>query len=87
MINDYQILEITDGILKKKYTEQILRLLPEWFGIEDSLVEYVETVDKHPFFAALTMKHVLVFSQGRFITNELVTFMYADFIQNIIAKD
>ena len=52
MFYDYQILEITDGNLKKKYTEQILRMLPEWFGVEESLVEYIETVDKYPFFGA-----------------------------------
>ena len=52
MITDYQILEIIDGNLKKKYTEQILRVLPEWFGCEESLVEYIETVEKYPFFGA-----------------------------------
>ena len=52
MFYDYQILEITDGSLKKKYTEQILRALPEWFGDEESLVEYVQTVKKYPFFCA-----------------------------------
>ena len=28
--------------------EQILRALPEWFGIEDSLVQYVKDADTMP---------------------------------------
>ena len=52
MSHDYQILEITDRQLKKKYTEEILRRLPDWFGIEASLMDYVNTVEKYPFFGA-----------------------------------
>ena len=64
MFYDYQVLEITDGSLKKKYTEQILRLLPEWFGCEESLVEYVETVEKYPFFGAFTEEECVGFFSG-----------------------
>jgi len=65
MFYDYQILEITDGTLKKKYIEQILRLLPDWFGNEKSLVEYVETVDKYPFFAGFSDEECVGFFSGR----------------------
>ena len=33
--------------------ERILRALPEWFGIEESLVEYVEHSATHPTYLAL----------------------------------
>ena len=64
MFYDYQILEITDGSLKKKYTEQVLRLLPEWFGCEESLVEYVQTVEKYPFFGAFKDEACVGFFSG-----------------------
>ena len=65
MINDYQILEIKDGKLKKKYAEQILRLLPEWFGNEESLVEYIESVNKYPFFGAFKNEACVGFFSGK----------------------
>jgi len=64
MFYDYQILEITDENLKKKYTEQILRLLPDWFGVEESLVEYVETVGHYPFFASINNEDCVGFFSG-----------------------
>ena len=64
MFYDYQILEITDGHLKKKYTERVLRMLPEWFGKEESLVEYIETVDKYPFFGAFKEEECVGFASG-----------------------
>lgn len=42
---------ITDNELKSKITNEVLRDLPEWFGIEESLVEYVNNVVKYPFIA------------------------------------
>ena len=61
----YQILEVTDGQFKKQYAEQILRCLPEWFGNEESLVEYVETVDKYPFFGAFENEVCVGFFSGK----------------------
>ena len=65
MFYDYQILEITDGNLKKLYTEQILRRLPDWFGVEDSLMNYVRTVEKHPFFGAFDHEACVGFISGK----------------------
>ncbi|MCL1990404.1 MAG: GNAT family N-acetyltransferase [Defluviitaleaceae bacterium] len=64
MFNDYQILEVTNKRLKKTYTEQILRVLPDWFGKEDSLLEYVETVDKHPFWGVFEAGVCVGFASG-----------------------
>ena len=64
MINSYQILEINNIILKKQYAQQILKSLPEWFGKEDSLMQYVKTVDKYPFFAAFKEEECVGFFSG-----------------------
>ncbi|MCL1997188.1 MAG: GNAT family N-acetyltransferase [Turicibacter sp.] len=47
-----KISEIKKDEQKAAYTEQILRMLPDWFGIEESLQEYVKTVHNLPFWAA-----------------------------------
>jgi len=64
MFYDYQILEITDGSLKKKYTEEILRLLPDWFGNEAGLMDYVNTVSDYPFFGAFEGEACVGFFSG-----------------------
>jgi ribosomal protein S18 acetylase RimI-like enzyme len=48
----YKIMEIIDNKEKSEYTNQILRKLPEWFGNEKAIQEYVNTVHKYPFWAA-----------------------------------
>ena len=49
---NYKIREITDNPLKKTIARKILEALPEYFGLEDSLNEYVETSEHLPFWAA-----------------------------------
>jgi len=49
---EYKIFEIKDNNKKAEYANNILRKLPEWFGIEESLQDYVNTVYKYPFWAA-----------------------------------
>ena len=48
---DYTIREVTDKVAKSTITEHILRSLPQWFGIEDALMEYVQGVGDSTFFA------------------------------------
>jgi hypothetical protein len=55
---EYKIMEINDNIKKTEYTNNLLRKLPEWFGVEESLLEYVNTVNKYPFWAAFKNKIV-----------------------------
>ena len=38
--------------VKSQICDEILRALPEWFGIEESIVEYVADVESMPFFVA-----------------------------------
>ncbi|MCL2559875.1 MAG: GNAT family N-acetyltransferase [Turicibacter sp.] len=65
MFYDYRVLEITDGQLKKQYAEQILSVLPEWFGNAESLVGYIETVGEHPFFGAFHEGECVGFFAGK----------------------
>ena len=58
---EYKILEITDNNKKMEYTNYILRKLPEWFGIETSLLEYVNTVYKYNFWAAFDNNNCIGF--------------------------
>ena len=43
---------ITDASVKQSIATTVLRDLPEWFGIEESTQEYIDTVVNYPFIAA-----------------------------------
>ena len=62
---EYKIEEILDNNKKAEYTNNILRKLPEWFGIEESLLEYVSTVKKYPFWAAFNEENCIGFFSGK----------------------
>jgi len=47
-----EVREVIVGIEKSKICNDTLRALPNWFGIEASIVDYVEQVKKMPFYAA-----------------------------------
>lgn len=47
------ITRIDDSKLKSMYTEKVLRGLPDWFGIENALLDYAASVSELPFWAAL----------------------------------
>jgi len=49
MIN---IIEIKDEKEKSEITERVLRELPDWFGLESGITEYVDGVKNKPFFVA-----------------------------------
>jgi ribosomal protein S18 acetylase RimI-like enzyme len=61
---NYTITEITDPALKNRYTDGILRKLPDWFGIEEALVEYTEAVQNRPFWAAFDGDTCIGFFSG-----------------------
>jgi len=46
---------------KAKICNTILRALPDWFGIESSIVNYTEQVQSMPFFAAFDEESVIGF--------------------------
>jgi ribosomal protein S18 acetylase RimI-like enzyme len=60
MFMEYKIMEINDKNEKAEYTNNILRKLPEWFGNEKSLEEYINTVNKYPYWAAFDKENKCV---------------------------
>ena len=52
----FTVLEIQESERKSKYAESILRNLPDWFGNEKSLCDYIERVSKLQFWAAISEK-------------------------------
>ena len=59
-INIKEICE-SDNNKKAEYTNYILRKLPEWFGNEESLQKYIDTVHKYPFWAAFDNNNCIGF--------------------------
>lgn len=49
---DYSIKLVENPDLKSNITDLVLRQLPEWFGIEESIREYVDKVKETIFYAA-----------------------------------
>ena len=47
----YRIKVVEDADLKSKITDSILHQLPHWFGIEESIQNYIETVRNMVFYA------------------------------------
>jgi hypothetical protein len=43
---------VEDPQIKSDITDRILRGIPEYFGIEKSIIEYVENVKQCPFWGA-----------------------------------
>lgn len=54
--------EVRDAKLKLgEHCEQVLRSLPEWFGIESALLTYVEKIDSLPTYTAVVEDRVVGF--------------------------
>jgi hypothetical protein len=52
------LITINGNFKKAEYKDKILRKLPKWFGVEESLLEYVNTVKNIRFGRRLKMKIV-----------------------------
>ncbi|MFL0250302.1 GNAT family N-acetyltransferase [Clostridium neuense] len=62
MINtEIKISKVLDKSEKSRITEHILRRLPEWFGIEESLIEYVDGSKTTDFYAAYDLNKLIGF--------------------------
>lgn len=72
MIN---ITEVKDDQVKSDITESVLRKLPEWFGNEQSLLEYVDTVKGKMFFCAYDGENTVGFISIKF-NNEYTADIY-----------
>lgn len=71
----YLTKKITVDNEKKEITNNILRKLPEWFGIEESIVEYEEGVMKTDFFAVYDSNIPIGFISIKY-NNEFTTEIY-----------
>jgi len=62
MINtEIKISKVLDNSEKSRITEYVLRQLPEWFGIEESLMEYVKGAKATDFYAAYDSDNLVGF--------------------------
>lgn len=57
----FKIIEIHDIEVKSNVTDRILRKLPEWFDIEEAIVEYVEGVKDTKFYVAYDLEKPIGF--------------------------
>lgn len=57
----FKIIEIHDIELKSNVADCILRKLPEWFDIEEAIVEYVEGVKDTKFYVAYDVEQPIGF--------------------------
>ena len=62
---EYEIIEIKDNNKKQEYTKLILEKLPEWFGNEKSIQDYINTVCDYPFWAAFHSDNCIGFFSGK----------------------
>lgn len=73
---DYHIKLIHDSESKSNITDLVLRQLPEWFGIEESIVEYVDKAKETIFYAAYDNDKAIGFLSLKF-NNEYTSEIYA----------
>lgn len=73
---NYTFKLINDSKLKSNITDLILRQLPEWFGIEESIVEYISGVKETIFYAAFDNDKPIGFISLKF-NNEYTSEIYA----------
>ena len=50
---EFDICEILDEDEKSRICDDVLHALPNWFGVESSIVDYTQKVRTQPFYAAL----------------------------------
>ncbi len=56
-----RIKKVQSNDLKKEITEKVLRSLPNWFGIEKAILDYIEGVSSTDFLAAYEKTQILGF--------------------------
>lgn len=48
-----KIIKIEDPLEKSRICERVLRSLPEWFGIESAIIDYISDVQQMDTWAAI----------------------------------
>lgn len=57
----FRIFNIDKVIVKQEVAQEVLKDLPEWFGIDEATVQYIEQVKKYPFFAVYKRDEIVGF--------------------------
>lgn len=76
IFGQYKFKLINDEELKSNITNLILRQLPQWFGIEQAIVEYVDKVKETIFYVAYNNDKPIGFISLK-VNNEYTTEIYA----------
>ena len=56
LVNGLEYLEVHESVEKQKICNDILRNLPDWFGIESAIIEYSNEVANQLFIVASRCK-------------------------------
>ena len=57
----YKIVLVEDENIKSNVTDNILHKLPDWFGVEQSIIEYVQTVRDKVFYVIYYGEEIIGF--------------------------
>jgi len=63
-----EVKEVFDNNTKAKIGEDILRKLPNWFEVEEAILDYIKGCKEMPFFVAFKNKEAVGFVVFRQIT-------------------
>jgi len=63
--------QIKDNNLKKEIANDILNDLPQWFGIRESITEYINTLNDKDFFAAMDNSNCIGFIAINYLNNDV----------------
>lgn len=66
LLKSYPIKLVRDGESKSNITDSLLRQLPEWFGVEGSIIEYVDNVKDTIFYVAFDNDNPIGFLSLKF---------------------
>ena len=69
-----RIIEIDNNELKQKICEEVLKDLPEWFGIDEATAYYIKEVAKYPFIAVYTDNKAIGFYSLREENKDTLSF-------------
>lgn len=71
----FQVIKSTNHEEKSKVTDFILRKLPDWFGVEEAIVDYVLGVKESDFYIAYHLNQVVGFVSVK-INNQYTAEIY-----------
>ena len=64
---EYKIIEVKNNNKKSEYASIILKKLPEWFGNEKAILDYINSIQNNPFWAAFDNNNFIGFLSGKIL--------------------